>query len=466
MATPRDTGFDALKTAINDIGKADETRVRIEKLFSDLLRAELNIGMSSTQVSAAYRDALVAFLRGLPDYLKGGPLPSPEVVQATATDKHLTTQNFLASKALTALDAIDDNIGVDKVRPAFIMGLQPLFLIKDKFSTNMADYLTHCHWSCLGRQVPPGTKETTSLAKGCIGSQIDRDSSDEENDDDDEEHSDECCTCASLPAEDGLDGRPPEAMAKRLHHLPCDLTCPKKCAHCGMADPSLVCGDCAVKNNDVVAVGTGYCNADCQAQHWGQHREHCFAQRKLKTVVEVITKTLYTMESDACGITLRATRVGRDALPVAELRFNPDEVLCGGPLLRPFPWRDFPSDLCAEQVLWHGVGESMPMIQTYLVKWMLATKLDIFYRIEEYRLQVKNVPLSFIIDSDQYITTPLSHGRTVQSRVSSIATALAVHTVHRIVFRNGEDFAIDYCAPRFGWRETISRWSHFVSQRV
>jgi len=455
MASVADTGFGALKAVIVELSHETAATRYIDTLFCDLLICELNEELTYDQVTRAYRKALVAYLESFPEYKTSD---SAKIINfpPDRTSRNMI-QHFIAAKALDALSSVHPNTANDLVRTTFIMSFQPLFLVKDRMPGNMSDYLAHCYWTCLGRQVPPFGTAQLGLGDGrrctCDEQDSDDDADDDGNSDIHDCHSD-------TDTNQGYKRDPRHHMNKHLSHLAPELTVPSVCEYCEKPDPELVCGDCAVKNDDVVAVATGYCNVDCQARHWAQHRKKCYEQRRLKTVVEVISKTVFAMESSACAVSLRSTRVGNDSLPVAELRFNPDEVLCGNPLLRPFPWKDFPSNRCAEQVFWHDIAESMPMIGIYMIRWILATNRDTISLIQEFRIEAKNVPLPFIIDADQYLIAPTG------GHTRSIATSLSLHTVYRIVLRSGDDFCLDFCAPRFGWVETISRWVDFANSRV
>lgn len=376
MASTAGTGFEALKSVIDEMSHETTATHYIDTLFCDLLICELNDDLTYNQVTRAYRKALVAYLESFPEY---GTSDTTKIINFPpdgATRNMI--QHFIAAKALDALVSVHPNTANDLVRTTFIMGFQPLFLIKDRMPTNMSDYLAHCYWTCLGRQVPPfGTVQPIfdDNQRSAFDAQNSDDDDNDDNDDDDEADSD-CSECrGDTGANFDFKRNPRQYMNRHLSHLAPELTVPSICGYCEKPDPGLVCGDCAVKNDDVVAVATGYCNVDCQARHWVQHRKKCYEQRRLKTAVEVISKTVFAMESSACAVSLRSTRVGNDSLPVAELRFNPDEVLCGSSLLRPFPWKDFPSDRCAEQIFWHDIAESMPMIGIYMIRWIIASRL-------------------------------------------------------------------------------------------
>lgn len=90
----------------------------------------------------------------------------------------------------------------------------------------------------------------------------------------------------------------------------------------------------------------------------------------------------------------------------------------------------------------------------------LQANKDAISLIQEFRIEPKNVPLPFIIDADQYLVGPTG------GRTRSVATPLFLHTVYRVVLRSGDDFCLDFCAPRFGWVETITRWVDFATSRV
>ncbi|KAJ1324076.1 zinc finger MYND domain-containing protein [Microdochium nivale] len=450
MSSTESNAYDTLKLLLSEMGKTSDCLRRIESLFTSLLKCELCHSSTPTETDRAYRAALVAFFKSLPECSQAAETD----VSEDGHDKHWNTQNFLAMKAWNALNAIDGITAADQTRLYFIMSLQPLFAVAQQFPQNMRSYLCRCRWYCLGRQIPVpiGTYDTgppirnKPHSQGCADEIESRDQT-PELDQEQEEN-------VSVPL--------------GLNFLPEHLTLPSICAYCERPAPPLICSDCAIKNNDRVAVATAYCNIQCQARHWGQHKKRCFDQRKLKNATEMIKNQFYMMQSEASAISLRGVRFLTDGLPVVELRYTPDEIFRGAHLLRSFPMAAFEAvkhSALGRQVLWNDLGDSMSMLSIYVSRWLVCTKFDIFTKIEQVRVHVKNVPLPIIIDTDNQIIPSGSAG-TAADRAPSIATALASHTVLRISMRNGDVFAMDICAERFGWKENLMLWQHFLDQRV
>ncbi|GAP92684.1 putative set domain-containing protein 5 protein [Rosellinia necatrix] len=229
--------------------------------------------------------------------------------------------------------------------------------------------------------------------------------------------------------------------------LPAELVDPKICANCAEPNADKACRGCLFKQDSRVVFRTVYCDKDCQAQHWEDHKLTCRGTKKLCRAalliydLFVIFQKMAGFEKQITGITEKQgiTYIAHD---------QPNEwAFQGKPFLCHFQPDIAPSEEHALAVLFDSECQQL-----------MATCHDL--------LRLLLIPLCRQVEEVQIIPRN-AHRPTCDMRDNTArSTMYNQHTVLRVTLKSGEKIAIDVAGAQFGWRETIAPWQAWECHRV
>lgn len=126
------------------------------------------------------------------------------------------------------------------------------------------------------------------------------------------------------------------AAGGNLHaFLPSSLLTTGPCAKCGTPSAKARCSGCQIVQAGKVVFGVYYCNQDCRAAHWKQHKAACREVRTLRRAATVFTELFHDVLRETWG-TVDMT-VGQDGITTVQHERGDRLAYLGLPVIRPFP---------------------------------------------------------------------------------------------------------------------------------
>lgn len=109
------------------------------------------------------------------------------------------------------------------------------------------------------------------------------------------------------------------------------------CANCGSPDARARCTGCHVVETSKIVFGIYYCNQDCRASHWKEHKTQCKEVRTLRRASSMFTELLRVFLREAWHSNFVKVTVGQDGITTLQGEWADRRAYLGLPVIRPFP---------------------------------------------------------------------------------------------------------------------------------
>ncbi|KAI0512793.1 hypothetical protein F5B22DRAFT_637597 [Xylaria bambusicola] len=225
------------------------------------------------------------------------------------------------------------------------------------------------------------------------------------------------------------------------------LTDTKICANCAKPNAKAACSGCRVELDGHVVMKIAYCDKDCQAQHWEQHKSQCLGRRKVCRAVSLLYD-LFAMFQKKASNDKQVTGIVEKHGITNILHGEPNDwALQGKHFVCNFPVEMAPTEEHALAVLFDSECQQVFSTCQGLVSLFL---LPLCKTVEEVNIIPRNAHRP---------TNDLRHGMAHNAMYNA-------HTVLRATLKSGEQMAIDVTGAQFGWRETVALWKTWTTHRV